>query len=54
MQALYKRDKGIANGSSKFCCPSHDGLRKDHKKAANRRFRHSAKTMSPQSMDVED
>ena len=49
MQAIYKRDRSIFQGSdTKFCCPSHDGLRKDHKKAANRRFRHTNKTISRQ------
>ena len=50
MQAHYKRDKSIFQGSdSKFCCPGHDGLRKDHKEAANRRFRQSGKTVSRQA-----
>ena len=49
MQALYKRDKSIFHGSdSKFCCPGHDGLRKDHKKASNRRLRQTNKTISRQ------
>ena len=50
MQANYKRDRNIFHGSSsKFCCPGHDGLRKDHKEAANRRFRQSGKTVSRQT-----
>ena len=44
MQALFKRDKNISqNSDTKFCCRSHDGLRKDHRKSSNRRFRHTGK-----------
>ena len=46
MQAIFKRDSNISHGSTKFCCPAHDGLRKTHKRAANRRFRHNGKAMS--------
>ena len=50
MQAHYKRDNNIFQGSdSKFCCPGHDGLRKDHKKASNRRFRQNGKFISRQT-----
>ena len=50
MQAHYKRDKNIFQGSdSKFCCAGHDGLRKDHKKSSNRRFRQTGKVISQQT-----